>query len=172
MFSKCHIHEVVSWSESSSTPLLVMSGEPSFPKQAGEVGKNDLIVMGDKRPCKIVEYSVSKTGKHGHAKASYTAVDIFDGRKYEDSSPTTHTIQVPRVETENVIMMANDAEYIQYMKDDGTDGEIAIPQYPEGFGDQVIAAFEQAQKDGQNLTLTIQRSMGIEQVMAYRSDKN
>ena len=149
-----------------------MSGEPSFPKQAGELGKGDLIVMGDKRPCKIVEYSVSKTGKHGHAKASYTTVDIFDGRKYEDSSPTTHTVQCPRVETENVIMTYCDGEYIQYMNDDGTDGQIALPKYPEGFDQQILGAFEQAQKDNQNLTLTIQRSMGIEQVMAYRSDKN
>lgn len=43
-----------------------------------------MIVLGEKRPCKIVEYSISKTGKHGHAKASIVGIDIFDGRKYED----------------------------------------------------------------------------------------
>ena len=31
------------------------------------------------RPCKIVEMSTSKTGKHGHAKVHMVALDIFTG---------------------------------------------------------------------------------------------
>ena len=31
------------------------------------------------RPCKIVEMSTSKTGKHGHAKVHLVALDIFTG---------------------------------------------------------------------------------------------
>ena len=33
-------------------------------------------------PCKVIEYSTSKTGKHGHAKAKITGLDIFTGKKY------------------------------------------------------------------------------------------
>ena len=29
---------------------------------------------------KIIEISVSKTGKHGHAKAAITGIDIFTGK--------------------------------------------------------------------------------------------
>ena len=42
------------------------------------------------RPCKVVGYTTTKTGKHGHAKAAITGIDIFTGKKYEDSKPTSH----------------------------------------------------------------------------------
>ena len=48
-------------------------------------------------PCKVVAYTTAKTGKHGHAKASITGIDIFNGKKYEDSVPTSHTVLVPNI---------------------------------------------------------------------------
>ena len=49
------------------------------------------------RPCKIVEMTTSKTGKHGHAKVHLTAIDIFNGRKLEELCPSTHNMDVPNV---------------------------------------------------------------------------
>ena len=64
---------------------MICSGELSIPKQAGDLQKGDYVCMGQKkRPCKVVEMSVVKNGKHGHAKAVITAVDIFNGQKFED----------------------------------------------------------------------------------------
>lgn len=48
-------------------------------------------------PCKVTAYSTSKAGKHGHAKASIVGIDIFTGKKHEDSCPTSHNIDIPFV---------------------------------------------------------------------------
>jgi len=37
------------------------------------------------------------TGKHGHAKCAFVAVDIFTGKKMEDLSPSSHNVDVPHV---------------------------------------------------------------------------
>jgi translation initiation factor 5A len=48
-------------------------------------------------PCKVTEYSTAKPGKHGSAKATIVGVDIFTGKKHEDSCPTGANILVPIV---------------------------------------------------------------------------
>ena len=55
------------------------------------------ITILQNRPCKIVEMSTSKTGKHGHAKVHMVALDIFTGKKLEDICPSTHNMDVPNV---------------------------------------------------------------------------
>ena len=42
----------------------------------------------------VVDVSTSKTGKHGHAKCNFTAIDIFNGKKYEDMMPSSHNMEV------------------------------------------------------------------------------
>jgi translation initiation factor 5A len=51
-----------------------------------------MVIKG--RPCKIVDVSTSKTGKHGHAKCNFVGVDIFTGKKYEDMTPSSHNMDV------------------------------------------------------------------------------
>ena len=61
----------------------------SYPIACGEIKKGSYMVFQG-RPCKVVGYTTAKTGKHGHAKAAITFIDIFTGKIYEDSKPTSH----------------------------------------------------------------------------------
>ena len=68
----------------------------SYPAQCSSIRKGGHVVIKD-RPCKIVETSTSKTGKHGHAKVHMVAIDIFTSKKYEEICPSTHNMMVPNV---------------------------------------------------------------------------
>merc|ERR1712080_217384 len=84
---------VLKMSDVEETFEAAHAGALTYPIQCSALRKNGYVMMKG-HPCKIVDMSTSKTGKHGHAKVNMTGIDIFDGKKYEDMSPSTHNLDV------------------------------------------------------------------------------
>merc|ERR1711916_253178 len=85
----------------------------------GEVKKGMYVCLKG-FPCKVIEVTTSKTGKHGHAKANITGTDIFTGKKVQDISPTSHNMTAPFVKVfQLTVTDVNEDDYVTLMDDNG-----------------------------------------------------
>uniref|UniRef100_A0A6T7TZ18 Eukaryotic translation initiation factor 5A n=1 Tax=Phaeocystis antarctica TaxID=33657 RepID=A0A6T7TZ18_9EUKA len=91
----------------------------TYPMEAGQIRKGGHIMIKG-NPCKVLDVSTSKTGKHGHAKCHFVAQDIFSGKKMEDLVPASHTTNVPFVKkVELQCMGVDDDGFVSLLTDDG-----------------------------------------------------
>ncbi|PKS08858.1 hypothetical protein jhhlp_003469 [Lomentospora prolificans] len=125
----------------------------TFPMQCSALRKNGHVVIKG-RPCKIVDMSTSKTGKHGHAKVHLVALDIFTGKKYEDLCPSTHNMDVPNVaRREYQLLDISDDGFLSLMNDDGdTKDDVRMPEGE--LGEKINRLFRTEEKDTNVVILT------------------
>ncbi|KAI0033485.1 eukaryotic translation initiation factor 5A [Vararia minispora EC-137] len=134
----------------------------TYPMQCSALRKNGHVVIKG-RPCKIVEMSTSKTGKHGHAKVHLVAIDIAKGTLQEDISPSTHNMDVPNVVRNEYQLVNIDDGFLNLMTQDGTPKDDV--RVPEGdLGKQIQADFD----EGKDLLVTIVSAMGEEQAISVK----
>ena len=69
----------------------------SKPMDLGELKAGSYIII-DGEPCKIVNYTKSKPGKHGAAKARIVAIGVFDESKRTIVKPVSAQVDVPLIE--------------------------------------------------------------------------
>merc|ERR1712183_506984 len=110
----------------------------TYPMEAGQIRKGGFIMIKG-NPCKVLDVSTSKTGKHGHAKCHFVASNIFTGKKQEELCPATHNIDVPFVFREDYQVMdigeEDDGGYLSLMAPDGDSREdLVLPHLQEGCG--------------------------------------
>jgi len=134
----------------------------TFPMQCSALRKNGHVVIKT-RPCKIVDMSTSKTGKHGHAKVHLVAIDIFTGKKLEDICPSTHNMDVPNVTRQEYQLVNIDDGFLNLMTNEGTPKDDV--KVPEGdLGKEIQAGFD----EGKDLLVTIISAMGEQQAISFK----
>jgi len=119
-------------------------------------------------PCKVTAVSTSKTGKHGHAKCNFTAIDIFTGKKYEDIIPSTHTAHIPNVVRKDYSLVDVQSDgFCSLMDEEGNCREdVKLPDYPDNFAREIQQAFE----GGKSLIVSVMSAMGHDQIIAMKEE--
>jgi translation initiation factor 5A len=87
-------------------------------------------VMVEDEPCRIVNYTKSKPGKHGSAKARVVAIGVFDGVKRSFVKPISSQVEVPIIEKRSGQVIALLPSAVQVM--DLETYEIFETPTPEG----------------------------------------
>ncbi|XP_055962309.1 mitotic checkpoint protein BUB3.3-like [Mercurialis annua] len=136
----------------------------TYPQQAGTIRKNGYIVIKN-RPCKVVEVSTSKTGKHGHAKCHFVAIDIFNSKKLEDIVPSSHNCDVPHVNrTDYQLIDISEDGFVSLLTENGnTKDDLRLPT-----DDTLLTQIKDGFGDGKDLVVTVMSSMGEEQICALK----
>jgi translation initiation factor 5A len=144
------------------------NSEKVYPLKAGDA-KKGLVIMLQNFPCKVIETSTSKTGKHGHAKINIIGVDIFTGKKYTDMAPTSHNIYAPFVTTTNwQLVDITDDKYAVLINENGESCEhIMIPDENSADSQLAIGLYENFKKD-KNIYVTVTKAMDTESITAFK----
>ncbi|XP_057303625.1 eukaryotic translation initiation factor 5A-1-like [Hydractinia symbiolongicarpus] len=134
----------------------------TYPQQCSALRKNGFVIIKG-RPCKIVEMSTSKTGKHGHAKVHMVALDIFTGKKYEDICPSTHNMDVPHVSRKDYQIVDINDGFVSLMEDNGeTKEDLKLPD--NEIGAEVQTKFD---KD-ESFLVTVLSACNEEQIVGTK----
>jgi len=135
----------------------------SYPVQCSSLRKNGFVVIKG-FPCKVVDMSTSKTGKHGHAKVHLVAIDIFTGKKYEEICPSTHNMDVPNVKrSDYTVLDITDDGYLSLLTaDGGTKDDLKFPE--DEIGQQIRTMYD----DGKDIIVSVVAAMGTEGVVAVK----
>ncbi|KAJ3019726.1 Eukaryotic translation initiation factor 5A [Thoreauomyces humboldtii] len=138
----------------------------TYPIQCSALRKNGHVVIKG-RPCKIVDMSTSKTGKHGHAKVHLVAVDIFTGKKLEELSPSTHNMDVPNVIRTEYPLLDVDDGFLSLMEETGsTKDDVKVPD------NEVGQKMQDEFHEGKDLIVTVVAAMGEEHALSYKEAPN
>jgi len=83
----------------------------------GELGdlKEGNYVVIDGEPCRVVEVSRAKTGKHGSAKVHLVAIGMFTGSRKTIVGPTDQRVEIPIINKRYAQVIALLGDKVQLM---------------------------------------------------------
>ena len=128
-------------------------------------------VLLEGRPCRVVDIAKSKTGKHGHAKASIAGSDIFTGRRYEAHLPTSHDIEVPMVDRQDYALINIEGKNTQLLDLQGNmreDVELGNDEVSE----KLAAEYEETATTGEELIVTVLTWTTESKIIEFKKSQN
>ncbi|XP_070698215.1 eukaryotic translation initiation factor 5A-2 [Pempheris klunzingeri] len=135
----------------------------TYPMQCSALRKNGFVMLKG-RPCKIVEMSTSKTGKHGHAKVHLVGIDLFTQKKLEDICPSTHNMDVPNVTRKDYQVIDISDGFLSLMDDNGETREDL--RVPEGdMGKEIEKKFN----NGEQFMVSVLKALNEENVVGTKA---
>ncbi|KAI6229865.1 Eukaryotic translation initiation factor 5A [Aphelenchoides fujianensis] len=147
-------------------PTADSGASATYPKQCSAIRKNEYVMIKG-RPCKVVEMSTSKTGKHGYAKVHMVALDIFTNKKLEDTRRTSHNMDVPVVKKKEFQLLSiSDEGYLSLMDLETRDTKDDL-RIPDGeLGVQIKANLKK--DEDATLLVSVVSACGEEQVLGWK----
>lgn len=139
----------------------------TYPQTAGTVKKGGYCMLKG-FPCRVIDISTSKAGKHGHAKATVVGKDIFTNKQCEDAFPSSHNVEVPFVKkTEYQLLDIGADGFVSLLKDNGeTKEDLKLPADEPELCAKIKEDFE-GQKD---IMISVLEAMGQEKIIAHREN--
>ena len=137
----------------------------TIPIKAGSCKKGTHVMLKG-NPCKVTDVSTSKTGKHGHAKINITGVDIFSGKKYQESSPTSHNLMQPVITKQDYQLIELDEDDFLTLLDENGSVREDLTLDPED--NDLTNRLKEDFKAGKEITVTIQKCLQKEKVISYK----
>ncbi len=98
---------------------------------ATELRKGSYVII-DGSPCEVRKIDISKTGKHGHAKARVEAVGIIDEKKRVIVKPGHEKVAVPLIEKKKGQVLAVNAKASVMDIESYETIEVTIPEEMKG----------------------------------------
>lgn len=84
------------------------------PMDVGELRVGGYMMI-DNEPCRIMDITKSKPGKHGAAKARIVAIGVFDGQKRQFVKPVDANAEVPIIDKRTGQIFAINPNGVQIM---------------------------------------------------------
>ena len=165
--------EVAAKKDAFDTTIDTTSSGASLtvPIRAGEVKKGGIVMLKEK-PCKVISVTTSKTGKHGHAKATITGLDLFTGKKYLEVCPTSHNMTAPVVSRSewSVTDLDRSSNAVTLMNEGGVIREdLNVPVGADGelndIAREILTKFDGMEAAGKSMSVVVLNAMGNEQIV-------
>jgi translation initiation factor 5A len=113
--------------------------------------KIGMIVMLNDRPCKIINLTTCKTGKHGSAKALIKGTDIMTDKHIETYASTSNYVWIPNVQRITFKFVDLQDNYIHVLNEETGD----VKNYKVNLDDDLIKYVIEHKNDGNDIDVSM-----------------